>query len=144
MNKRINQYINQLNLDPKREAAIRELFSLMGGGGSQSTNTMTIDINENTVFTVDDFNKIKAHADNNGLFVVNVNGAPEGRNYSGYNKFKFSAYNFYIHDTEISGLNESIITLNYVYINETTDPRDFINITFRITIFNDEVKWVID
>lgn len=31
MNKRVNQLINQLNLDPKRETAIRELFSLMGG-----------------------------------------------------------------------------------------------------------------
>ena len=31
MNKRINQLINQLHLDPNKEAAVRELFSLMGG-----------------------------------------------------------------------------------------------------------------
>ena len=38
MNKRVNQLINQLNLDPKREAAVRELFSLIGGGGSNSAD----------------------------------------------------------------------------------------------------------
>lgn len=102
---------------------------------------MTIDINENTVFTVDDFNKIKAHADNNGLFVVNVNGAPEGRNHSGYNKFKFSACNLYIQD--ILDLDESIITLNCVYIDKTVNPNDFINISFKIGIVNDKVEWAI-
>lgn len=33
MNKTINQYINQLHLDPKREAAVRKIVTLAGGSG---------------------------------------------------------------------------------------------------------------
>ena len=36
MNKTINQYINQLHLDPKKEAAVRKLVANTGGGGGSS------------------------------------------------------------------------------------------------------------
>ncbi len=84
MNRTLNQLINQLHLDPKKEAAVRKIvytaISNNQSGGSNSggyTDMMVLNTSDNAVLTEEQFNEIEERVKNGYLFELQYD-EPDG------------------------------------------------------------------
>lgn len=71
MNKRINQLINQLHLDPKKEAAVRKIVENAGGinGSTPAGDKDIYFLDIDNYKTPEDYNKLKAAFDSSKLII---------------------------------------------------------------------------
>ena len=98
---------------------------------------MTIDINENTVFTIDDFHKIKAHADAGGEFYINSTVVPDYYSYADKISFfghKITMLNFPLLETEYVSIVGHIVTKNM----------DITPVLFALAVQGNEIRFNID
>lgn len=158
MNKTINQYINQLHLDPKREAAVRKLIqsvSQSSGGSNGGSNTpepefVDLGLPSGTLWcscnlganNPEEFGDLYAWGDDTPYKLINPNGNgyayhdKDGNSIDNVYEYCFTNYKHSIFDVD-SG---SVAYTKYIYKRDIAAENTILDYKWKLDIVDDITK----